>query len=181
MAEIRVNKVEAAKRQINTAIRLLFTNGDPIPIHTLASAGFRILRDIAKNNPKSHMAETMKKIIKTGMEREFWKVMHRPANFLKHANHDPDAILDGVQEEFNDGTLFLASLWYQDLGYQLTPEMDALVMWYTLLHPHLVNENKPMKSLLNLVEFRGLLNQTRTEKLEVGKLLLGIVQQQNSI
>ena len=118
------------------------------------------------------MDSTVKSIIKPGMEGEFWKAMHRPANFFKHADYDADDILDGVQEEFNDGTLFLASLWYQDLGYQLTPEMRALVTWFTVLNPHLVNEDAPTKPLLQRAELEEFRNQTRSEKLETGKFLL---------
>jgi len=50
MTEMRVTKIEAARRQIDAAIRLLFSEEDPVVIHTIASAGFRILRDIAHNN-----------------------------------------------------------------------------------------------------------------------------------
>ena len=46
MTEIRVSKIEAAERQIELSMRLLFQNEDPIGIHTLAAAGFRILRDL---------------------------------------------------------------------------------------------------------------------------------------
>ena len=49
MKELKVDKIGAAKSQIELAIRLLFQNEDPTGIHTLASAGFRILRDIGKS------------------------------------------------------------------------------------------------------------------------------------
>jgi len=48
MTELKVSKIEAARRQIELSIRLLFHNEDPIGIHSLASAGFRILRDLGK-------------------------------------------------------------------------------------------------------------------------------------
>ncbi len=35
MTEIRTNKVDAARRQIDAAIRMLFINKDPMIIHTL--------------------------------------------------------------------------------------------------------------------------------------------------
>mgnify|MGYP001568694580 CR=1 FL=1 len=38
MAKIKVNKSEAARRQIDVAIRILFRNEDPVAIHTLAMA-----------------------------------------------------------------------------------------------------------------------------------------------
>jgi hypothetical protein len=41
-----INKLEAARRQLDTAIRLTFANEDALAIHTLAAAAYRILRDI---------------------------------------------------------------------------------------------------------------------------------------
>ena len=105
MAEIKVNKADAARRQINMAIRLLFDNEDPIPIHTIAMAGFRIVRDLAADIPGHRIEDLLAKTIKPGMEAQFWKAVNRPANFLKHADKDPNDILDDVQEELNDVTL----------------------------------------------------------------------------
>ena len=48
MANIKVNKPEAAIRQIDAAIWMLFSGEDPVAIHTLAMAGFRVRRDLAK-------------------------------------------------------------------------------------------------------------------------------------
>jgi len=172
MAEIRTNKSEAARRQIDTAIQLLFDNGDAVSIHTLAMAAFRIVRDLAKNNSSSFMEQSLKKIIKPGMENEFWRVMHRPSNFLKHADNDPNETLENVQEEFNDATLFLAVCWYQELGAQRTPEMAALMTWFHVLNPHLVLESAPIKPMLNRVEFGEFRNVSRLEKLQTGKIMI---------
>jgi len=172
MGEIRVNKPEAARRQIDLAIRLLFDNEDPIPIHTLAMAGFRILRDLAKDQPKSYMEQSLKKILIPGKEGEFWKAMHRPANFFKHAESDPDDILENVQEEINDATLFLSSMWYQDLGYKQTPEMAALMTWFHVLHPHLVLESALIKPMLGRNEFEGFRKESRIEQLQTGKWMI---------
>ncbi len=174
MAEIKVNKPEAARRQIDVAIKLLFNNEDPIPIHTLAMAAFRIVRDLAKDNPDHHMDSMFNKMIRPGMEKEFWSVMHRPANFFKHADLDADDILNDVKEEINDVILFLATLWYQELGYKFTPEMLSLVTWFTVLHPHFLQDNASFKTAINRTEFAFLKNETRVSQLETGKILIEI-------
>ena len=84
---IKINKIEAAQRQIDTAIRLLFNNDDPIAIHTLIMAGFRILRDLASKK-NGNMHNLVQNIIKPGMEAKFWGSMHKFSNFLKHAERD---------------------------------------------------------------------------------------------
>jgi hypothetical protein len=46
--EFKVSKLDAAKRQLETAIRLYFSDGDPVSIHTLTAAAYNILRDVTK-------------------------------------------------------------------------------------------------------------------------------------
>jgi sRNA-binding regulator protein Hfq len=41
-----INKLEAARRQLITAIRMYFANGDEISTHTLTAAAFEILDDL---------------------------------------------------------------------------------------------------------------------------------------
>jgi hypothetical protein len=59
MTEIRANKIEAARRQIELAIKLLFQNEDPIGIHTLTAAGFRILCDVGKAKKKEFESDIL--------------------------------------------------------------------------------------------------------------------------
>ena len=142
MTKIRVNKPEAARRQVDTAIRMLFSAEDPVAIHTLAMAGLRILCDLASKRDASNMEKAINSMIKPGKEAAFWGAMNSFSNFLKHADRDPDEIHYGVDEEVNDVTLLVASLYYQDLGHQLTPEMLALVGWFAALHPEFLIDNE---------------------------------------
>jgi hypothetical protein len=45
-AQIFVTKVEVARRQINAAIRMVLANEDQLAIHTVAFAGYKILRGL---------------------------------------------------------------------------------------------------------------------------------------
>lgn len=47
-AEFRVAKLDAAKRQLETAIRLYFASADPVSIHTLTAAAYQLLLDLNK-------------------------------------------------------------------------------------------------------------------------------------
>ena len=173
MAKIRVNKIEAARRQIDTGIRMLFSKEDPVAIETLAMAALRIVRDLAAKKDDSYMHKVTKTIIKPGMEKKFWRQMQAPANFLKHADKDPDGILDNLDEEANEGTLFLACLFYQDLGNQYTQEMITLVAWYMALHPEFLRDDantrfrQPFEEAS--LDVRG---KSRAEQLSIGNQLL---------
>jgi hypothetical protein len=46
MATFTVSKLDAARRQLETAVRLYFCEGDPVSMHTLTSAAYQVLSDI---------------------------------------------------------------------------------------------------------------------------------------
>ena len=47
-AKLCVSKLEAGKRQLETAITLYFNYGDPVSIHSLSAAAYVIFRDLNK-------------------------------------------------------------------------------------------------------------------------------------
>jgi hypothetical protein len=47
--KIKISKLDAARRQLDTAIRLYFMEGDPVSVHTLAAAAFEILKDLVRS------------------------------------------------------------------------------------------------------------------------------------
>ncbi len=143
MAEIRVTKIEAAQRQIDVAIRLLFANEDPVAIHTLASAAFRVLRDVAESKGSVKMHQFIKSQIIPGKEKMFWKAIGKSANFFKHAEHDAERMLEGFHEEVNDFMLFFACIYYDELGHSPSAEMNSLKIWFLTSHPELRQSSSP--------------------------------------
>jgi hypothetical protein len=92
-AQAPVTKVEVARRQLNCAIRLHYAGEDPLPIHTITAAGFRIVRDLAEQNGEAWLWRQIKVRFQPGKERVFWTKYGEAANFLKHADKDPDGVL----------------------------------------------------------------------------------------
>lgn len=147
MNDMRVTKTQAAQRQIDVAVRMLFLEEDAIAVHTLASAAFRIVRDLSVHKTGDSLLSRFAEMIRPGKEKEFWKAINRPANFLKHADTDPNEVLEGVSEESNEMTLFMSSLLYVDLGNQATIEMAAIIAYVAGMNPQLVTENHPHRIL----------------------------------
>ena len=138
-----VNKIEAARRQLEQALELLFDGKDPLPIHTLAMAALRILRDLASDRPDegAKTVALMEASIRPGVKKgEFWGALHQASNFLKHANRDPDAVLNEIRPEANDYALCIAGLIYQDLGGDLSPRMKVLRSLICVRNPDVVME-----------------------------------------
>jgi hypothetical protein len=56
-ASLHVNKLSAAKRQLQSAIRMYFQPEDEIAVHTVAAATYGLLKDIKKSRGMSEAAD----------------------------------------------------------------------------------------------------------------------------
>lgn len=168
---LRITKIDAAKRQIDVAIRLLFSNEDPVAIHTIMAAGFQVIRDIARHQNK----DFLKAYIVPGKEKQFWGAVNKIANFYKHADRDPDPDnFIEVSTDTNELLLFLACALYQNLEYELSHEMNAFVGWFSAIYPDLVLESNPLKPWVTSKEMRSLQRAKRVEQLKIGREMLVI-------
>jgi hypothetical protein len=59
-ATIFINKLEAARRQLDAAIRMTFANEDELAIHTVAAAAYRILRDMLHKRGRHDLEELIR-------------------------------------------------------------------------------------------------------------------------
>jgi hypothetical protein len=57
---VHINKIAAASRQLDAAIRMFFAKEDELAIHTVASAAFRTLRDLIQERGKNFTAEVLR-------------------------------------------------------------------------------------------------------------------------
>lgn len=82
-------------------------------------------------------------------------------------------MLKNIDEEANEGILFIASLYYQDLGHRLTPEMITLVGWYIAMHPEFLRENASASFTQSILQSEASLKgKSRAEQLAIGSQLL---------
>jgi hypothetical protein len=131
---IKISKIEAAQRQLDTAIRLFLADDDWVAIHTLASASGRILRDLAEHRGSSAW-DRLKEHIRPEMRKEFWGLLNGPANFFKHAQRDPNDFLEDVNPTVNDHLILLNCLLFVDLKGRLTTPMSIFHCWYVGAYP----------------------------------------------
>jgi hypothetical protein len=93
--KITVTKLDAAKRQLQTAIRLWFEDDDPVSIHTLAFAAYEIAHVVSKKRNRARrdlIFDSLK--IKEEHRAEWNKSIKRHASFFKHAKTDWDASIE---------------------------------------------------------------------------------------
>ena len=90
-AKITVTKLEAARQQLRTAIRLWFEEGDPISIHTLAFAAYEIAHVVSKKRNQARRPLVFDSpMIKEQYRAEWNTTIKKHASFFKHAKTDWD-------------------------------------------------------------------------------------------
>src|SRR5579859_3836731 len=94
--EVKVSKLDAAKRQLETVIRLYFSNGDPVSIHTLTAAAYNVLHDVTKQKGAEPMIIKGQKLdyVKPENHEMIKGKVSEAENFFKYADRDHEATLD---------------------------------------------------------------------------------------
>lgn len=178
MAELHITKQAAAQRQLDAAIRILFTGEDMLAVHTIVSAAHNVLTDLDNKSGKTALAlyagalsELQKKYPGIPLPRETasfksWlqKKNRSGANFLKHADNDPSKALDPSTLS-TDHLLLEACGIYRNLGLEPTHEMNVFCRWHLAVYPSQI-EDRLITQSGDVSEFN------RDQQLEFGLFLL---------
>lgn len=135
---ITVKKAEAAKRQLQTAIKLWFADADHVSVHTLACAAHQIVHDINKaNKGVALLLDSLS--INEEFRSEYRREMKRAMNFFKHAKNDPCPL--GTVEFsplITELFIFFSILGLERLGERFSETTTAFMQFYAIKNPHLV-------------------------------------------
>jgi hypothetical protein len=155
--KIQVSKLDAARRQLDTAIDLWFHDGDPVSIHTLVFAAYEIIQDInkKKGNVDATLLGLIQRNVKSEHVEEVMKKMKKPMTFFKHADRDPYGILE-FQPELSESFLYLAIIGFGELGEQTSNLVKVFVLWGSVHKPHLfLKDDNPIASNLSAVQIEN--------------------------
>lgn len=129
MGDLKFTKLDSARRQLETAIRLYFSESDPVSVHTLAGAANESLRDLTRHAGAEPMLKDQTLAsIKPQFKQDVAKKLGEAQNFFKHADRDPEKVLsfDPGQTEI----LILDSCWaYRRLGGERLPVLATFELW----------------------------------------------------
>lgn len=160
-----VTKFEAASRQLDTAIHLFFSGGDPISIHTLAASAGNVFADLSERK-LGHSWRLYLGDSNQLSKNELKKTIHREWNFFKHADFDPDATLE-FDESTTDHVIFVASLDCAELQQKLAHPTQAYQIWYIALYPDKFPNSEPLFAIAQNA-LPGLPHLERSEQIRVG-------------
>jgi hypothetical protein len=161
-------KIEAARRQLGTAMALYLQNQDPVSVHCLAGGGCELIEYYAQ---KPGAEPFFSHIVKTypskghnelkNLQRQFW-------NAFKHATHrygderDDDELLSRFIDEQNDALLYIGWYDYAQVTGKLPIEAQAHQAWYIALHPEKLSESYSSEDYEQL--FPNVCNQPRAKQ-----------------
>lgn len=138
---IKMGKLEAARRQLRTAISLWFSGGDPVAIHTLAFAAYDVIHTIsAKRDPNRRDLLFDTDWIKDEYRRDWHQRVRQEANFFKHADRDGDSVID-FNPTFADWFIFFAILGRELCGEEASTEESAFMWWFQITRPDMLTEH----------------------------------------
>jgi hypothetical protein len=136
--KIKISKLEAARRQLDTAIRLYFSNGDPVSTHTLAAAAFEVLKDLDKHGPKTGTFHDRIQVnVKPQYQKFVLNLFKESQNFFKHADQDPEKVLE-FSLSWPEYFIANAVEKYRELSAEQSAEMVVYTLWFSFQNPHLL-------------------------------------------
>lgn len=136
----KVSKLEAARRQLATAISLWFTGGDTVSTYALSHAAYEVIHNYTRPNRKRELLFDSL-IVKDEYRKEFNSHLRNPANFFKHAQRGKT---EDPEIEFSPATsdvfILFSIFGLAFIGKSLAIEERAFYWWAMLHKPSILTE-----------------------------------------
>jgi hypothetical protein len=162
---LTISKLDAARRQLQTAITLWFAGGDPVSIHTLAYAAYEIIHAVSKQrNPGRRDLLFDSALIKDQYRRQWAESIKKHANFFKHAQNDGNSIIE-FKPAISEMFLFYSLYGMELCGERHNDEESAFIYWINIHRTDLLTDSGREKYEQSLpVETRNILKSIRKDE-----------------
>mgnify|MGYP001581773305 CR=1 FL=1 len=127
MESVRIPKLEAARRQLESAITLFFENGDPVAIHTLACAAYDVIDNV--NHSRGGKDMFVKRRYTQMPERPNKATLNSVQNFFKHADKDPEGELEFFPE-MTEPIMADACKTYMEMTGEKVALFHCMMWWF---------------------------------------------------
>ena len=171
-SEEALTKLQAVERLVDSAIRLLFRYEDPLIIQLIVASAYRVLRDLADKRGNVEIRKTEVAFIEPGTEKEYYAALADVANFLKHADKDPDGVLAPIEEKRNDSDITSCTFYLLALGSALSAERLAFLQWCSIIYPAFFKDTAPFQRIASYDQFANLADASRGQQLSAGEDIL---------
>lgn len=136
--KVLVTKLQAARRQLRSAITLWFNDGDPVSIMTLAYAAHELIhRAYRKKGLRGLLFDSQ--YVSEDQRKEFNLRLKAVPNFVKHDNRDDGSKAEdsaSFDPDINIAFILFALIGLKKLSARyIGPEETAFLMWFRLHRP----------------------------------------------
>jgi hypothetical protein len=136
LKKLPITKLDATRRQLETAIVLWFHDADPVSVHTLVMAAHGILRGINKKRGGQPMLGDPNPRIKKGYEKMVADLFVKSSNFFKHGHKDP-LETDYFAPQSNQVMMLDAYNAYESQAQEKRPLMAVFTLYMAFHVPRL--------------------------------------------
>jgi len=170
-----VTKVDAARRQLITAIRLFFDGGDPVSVYSLASNAWEIIDVLCTSTGVESFSKQGRENLPAGHTLKYY--VNEPCrNFFKHAEQDPNPNSSvELREADVAAILFLAVEDYIRFRQGGPLEVQVFQAWFIAVFPEKVTEDdSTAQSKLEDAKlvFPGIATLDPFDRIEMGRKVL---------
>lgn len=155
---LHISKLDAARRQLETAITMWFRGDDPVSTHTLAFAAYEIIHTISKKrdpNRRDLIFDAL--IVKDEYRAESNVFIKQHANFFKHGDRDGEATIE-FKPILTDLFLMFGVFGLELCGERKSAPESAFIWWLYIHKPEwltdsgrkLVSDNIPPEGIAHL-------------------------------
>jgi hypothetical protein len=145
-----ISKLDAARRQLETVVKMYFHDGDMVSIHTLVSAAYNIIRDInqKKGGPPMIVKDFfIDEAVKPEYRQQVRDKLNEAENFFKHADRDHAETLDFNPEQ-SELMIYDAIQKYLALTGDHSPLFKVFQFWYILNNQEVFKMSEEQKLLV---------------------------------
>ncbi|CAE6886718.1 hypothetical protein R75471_02125 [Paraburkholderia domus] len=172
---MRVTKIDAARRQLITAIRLFFDHGDPVSVYSLASNAWEVIDVLCTSAGVDSFSKQTRENLPAGQTLKHY--INQPCrNFFKHADQDPNPDSSVELLEANvSAIVFLAVEDYIRFRQGGPVEAQVFQVWFIAVSPEKVSEDDPVaQSKLDSARlaFPGIVTLAASDQIEMGRRVL---------
>jgi hypothetical protein len=130
-----VPKLEAARRQLKTAIELWFADKDKVSILTLSYAAYEVIHTISAKRGRTHPLIFDTPSVPLHFRKLLSFHVKKVPNFFKHADRDSEGSVE-LKPAMAEGFLTFSILELQTMGISPNRYESAFMWWFNLTRPH---------------------------------------------
>jgi hypothetical protein len=160
---IIVGKLDAARRQLETAAILYFNELDLVSVHALAAAAYEVVETIAKKRGRSTLIQrSLLDFLTDDLVKEARKAIRSPQNFFKHADKDLDEQLE-LDPAFTEYIMLDAMVTYAQITGEKPILFNAFSGWFILQKPKGLTRTPKVQETLRLKAQKKFEDMSRQE------------------